>query len=107
MEHEEAPLSGAPEIDELHRLISALRKCVSSLQTHYHDIAPMRRIANDADRLLNDIDRLDIDTGELDVERAAPHPYADEKILVPDTQYDTNFWRDVDDEGIGGQLRSG
>ncbi len=100
-------MSGAPELDELHGLIIVLRQCVTSLQTQYHDIAPMRRIANDADRLLNDIDRLDIDTGELDVERAAPQPYVGEKIPVPDTQYDTNFWRDVDDEGIGGQLRSG
>lgn len=100
-------MSGAPELDELHGLISVLRQCVTSLQTQYQDIAPMRRIANDADRLLNDIDRLDIDTGELDVERAAPQPYVGEKIPVPDTQYDTNFWRDVDDEGIGGQLHSG
>ena len=100
-------MSGAPERDELHGLISVMRQCVTSLQTQYHDIASMRRIANDADRLLNDIDRLDIDTGELDVERAAPQPYVGEKIPVPDTQYDTSFWRDVDDEGIGGQLRSG
>ena len=104
IEHEGVPLS---ELDELHGLISVMRQCVTSLQTQYHDIASMRRIANDADRLLNDIDRLDIDTGELDVERAAPQPYVGEKIPVPDTQYDTNFWRDVDDEGIGGQLRSG
>lgn len=107
MEHKEVPLSGAPELDELHGLISDLRQCVTSLQTRYYDLAPMRRIVNDADRLLNDIDRLDIDTGELDVERAAPQPCVVEKIPVPDTQYDTNFWRDVDDEGIGGQLRSG
>ena len=66
----------------------------------------MRRIVNDADRLLNDIDRLDIDVDELDFERAAPQPYAGEKIPVPDTQYDTSFWRDVDDEGIGGQFGS-
>jgi hypothetical protein len=107
IEHEEVPLSGTPKLDELHGLIGDLRRCVTSLQTQYHDIVPMRRIANDADRLLNDLDRLDIDTGQLDVERAAPHPYVGEKIPVPDTQYDLNFWRDVDDEGIGGHLRSG
>ena len=100
-------MSGAPELDELRDLISVLRQCVTSLQTRYDDLAPMRRVANDADRLLNDIDRLDIDAGELDLERAVPQPYLGEKILVPDTQYDTSFWRDVDDEGIGGQLRSG
>jgi hypothetical protein len=100
-------LSGAPELDELHGLIRVLRQCVTSLQTKYYDVAPMSRIANDADRLLNDIDRLDIDAGELDVTRLVPQPYVGEKIPVPDTQYDTSFWRDVDDEGIGGQLRSG
>jgi hypothetical protein len=24
-------------------------------------------------------------------------------IQIPDTQYDNDFWRDVDHEGIGGQ----
>lgn len=107
VEHEEVPLSGTPKLDELRGLIGDLRRCVTSLQTQYHDIVPMRRVANDADRLLNDIDRLDIDAGQLDVERATPHPYVDEKIPVPDAEYDLSFWRDVDDEGIGGQLRSG
>lgn len=99
-------MSGASELDELHGLISFLRQRVTSLQSRYRDIVPMRRIVNDAERLLNDIDRLDIDTCELDVERLPPQPYVGEKILVPDTPYDTDFWRDVDDEGIGGR-RSG
>ena len=77
------------------------------MQTQYDDIPQIRRVANDADRLFNDIDRLDIDAAELDVERAAPQPYVGDKIPVPDTPYDTNFWRDADDEGIGGQLHSG
>jgi hypothetical protein len=59
---------------------------------------------NDADRLLNDIERLDIDAAELDVDRGSPHHQTGEKIPVPDTQYDTDFWRDVDDEGVGGQF---
>jgi hypothetical protein len=29
-----------------------------------------------------------------------------EKIVIPDTQYDSEFWRDVDDEGVGGHNRS-
>jgi hypothetical protein len=28
-----------------------------------------------------------------------------EKIPVPDTPYDREFWRDVDDEGVGGHNR--
>jgi hypothetical protein len=64
----------------------------------------MRRIVNDAERILIDVDRLDIDAEELDLTRgAAEHHHTGEKIPVPDTQYDTDFWRDVDDEGVGGQ----
>ena len=33
------------------------------------------------------------------------HHHTGEKIPIPDTQYDTDFWRDVDDEGVGGQRR--
>ena len=99
-------MSVAPELDSLHKITVSLRNCVASLRARYGDIAPMRRIVNDADRLLNDIDRLDIDADELDFGRAATKPYTGEKIPVPDTPYDTEFWADVDDEGIGGQLRS-
>ena len=28
-----------------------------------------------------------------------------EKIAIPDTEYDRDFWRDVDDEGVGGHSR--
>jgi hypothetical protein len=96
-------LSGPSELAELHHLIDGVRRCVASLKSRYGDVPAMRRIVNDADRLLNDVDRLEIDATELDVGRATSHPHAGEKIPVPDTQYDTDFWRDVDDEGVGGQ----
>ena len=99
-------MSGPTELDELHHLIGGVRRCVASLKSRFGDSPAMRRIVNDADRLLNDIDRLDIDAGELDFGRATSHPHAGEKIPVPDTQYDTDFWRDVDDEGVGGQFGS-
>ena len=99
-------MQGASELDELHTLISSVRRCTAALQSQYGDTPPMRRIVNDADRLLNDIDRLDIDTDELDSGRAAPQMRAGEKIPMPDTQYDTDFWRGVDDEGLGGQYGS-
>jgi hypothetical protein len=38
----------------------------------------------------------------LDLARATVQP-SGEKIVIPDTEYDTEFWRDVDDEGLGGQ----
>jgi hypothetical protein len=30
------------------------------------------------------------------------HHHAGERIAIPDTAYDKDFWRDVDDEGLGG-----
>jgi hypothetical protein len=29
-----------------------------------------------------------------------------EKIAIPDADYDRDFWRDVDQEGVGGHNRS-
>ena len=52
---------------------------------------------------MNDIDRLDIDAEELELARGASHHHVGEKIAIPDTQYASDFWRDVDDEGLGGQ----
>jgi hypothetical protein len=63
----------------------------------------MRRIVNDAERILNDIDRLDIDAEELELTRGeGHHHHAGEKIAIPDTEYDRDFWEGVDDEGLGG-----
>ena len=67
----------------------------------------MRRIVNDAERILNDIDRLDIDAEELELARgASQHHHVGEKIGIPDTQYASDFWQDVDDEGLGGTRMS-
>jgi hypothetical protein len=37
---------------------------------------------------------------------ARHHSCTGEKIPLPDTHYDTDFWRGVDDEGLGGQFGS-
>jgi len=96
-------VSATTELDQLHELIGGLRRCVTSLAARYGDSPAMRRIINDAERLLNDLDRLDIDAEELELVHGLRRtPQAAEKIPVPDTHYDTAFWRDVDDEGIGG-----
>jgi hypothetical protein len=95
------------DLNELHNLIDGLQRCVTSLQSRYGDVPAMRRMAGDAARILVDVERLDVDDGdgdgEIDVERGAAHRYgAGEKIAVPGTQHDIDFWRDVDDEGLGG-----
>jgi hypothetical protein len=98
-------LSSTTELAELHDLIGGLRRCATSLRSRYHDSPAMRRIVNDVERILNDVERLDIDAGELDLARCAVE-HSGEKISIPDTQYDSEFWRDVDDEGVGGYGRS-
>jgi hypothetical protein len=98
------PMSTTTEVDELHQLIDGLRRCVTSLVSRYGDTPATRRLVNDAERILNGIDRLDIDTEELEMTRGLAQPKASgEMIQIPDTQYDIDFWRDVDHEGIGGQ----
>ncbi|HWF29649.1 MAG TPA: hypothetical protein VG327_14965 [Mycobacterium sp.] len=97
--------TGTTELAELHDLIGGLRRCVSSLRARYGDSPAMRRIVIDADRILSDIELLDTDASELDLARATVQQ-SGEKITIPDTQYDTDFWRDVDDEGVGGHSRS-
>lgn len=99
------PLSTITELAELHDLIGGLRRCVTALKARYGDTPAMRRIVIDADRILGDIELLDIDATELDLARAAGHD-SGEKIRIPDTDYNAEFWRDVDDEGVGGHSRS-
>jgi hypothetical protein len=99
------PLSSTTELAELHDLIGGLRRCATSLKSRYRDSPAMRRIVNDVERILNDVELLDIDAGELDLARCAMDQ-PPEKISIPDTQYDSEFWRDVDDEGVGGHGRS-
>jgi hypothetical protein len=97
--------TGTSELAELHDLIGGLRRCVSSLKARYGDSPAMRRIVIDADRILSDVQLLDTDISELDLARATVQQ-SGEKIPIPDTQYDTEFWRDVDDEGVGGHKQS-
>ncbi|MGV0643769.1 hypothetical protein [Mycolicibacterium sp. XJ879] len=96
-------MSSTTELAELHELIGRMRRCATSLASRYGDTPATRRIVNDAERLLNDIDRLDIDLDELELTRGVTQQQRPaERIPIPDTSYDTDFWRGVDDEGIGG-----
>jgi hypothetical protein len=96
-------MSTTTELAELHELIGSMRRCVTALASKYGNTPATRRIVNDAERILNDIDRLDIDAEELELARGVVHQqHAGERIPIPDTAYDTDFWRDVDDEGLGG-----
>jgi pyruvate/oxaloacetate carboxyltransferase len=102
------PVSTTTEVDELHELINALRRCVTSLVSMHGECPAMRRIVNDVERILNGIDRLDIDVDELEMTRGLSQPNGSgEMIQIPDADYHIDFWRDVDHEGIGGQRNAG
>ena len=94
-------MSSATELAELHDLVTGLRRCVTSLRSRYVDSPDLRRVALDADRILSDVELLDSDLRDLDLSRCTQRD-AGQKIQVPDTPYDNDFWRDVDDEGVGG-----
>jgi hypothetical protein len=98
-------LSTTSELAELHDLIGGLRRCVSTLKARYGDSPAMRRIVIDADRILGDVELLDTDVSEFDLIRATVQQ-SGEKIAIPDTDYDRDFWRGVDHEGVGGHSRS-
>ena len=97
-------MSKAAELAELHHLIGNLRRCVNSLQDRYGDAPAMRRVVIDTERIISDLQLLELAAGELEL---AAHTvvFSGEKIQVPDTPYDREFWRDVDDEGVGGHNR--
>jgi len=97
-------MSRAGELAELHHLIGNLRRCVATLQHRYADTPAMRRVVIDTERIVGDLDLLEIDAGELELASHTVMSSA-EKIAVPDTPYDREFWRDVDDEGVGGHNR--
>lgn len=97
-------MSRAGELAELQHLIGNLRRCVASLQQRYGDTPAMRRVVIDTERIVGDLDLLEIDAGELEFASHSPVS-SGEKIQVPDTPYDREFWRDVEDEGLGGRNR--
>jgi hypothetical protein len=97
-------MSIATQVDELQQLIADLRGCLTSLLAAYGDCLATRRIVNDAECILNGIRRLEIDIEELEATGVLAQA-SRQMIQIPDTQYDHDFWRDVDHEGIGGSRR--
>lgn len=94
----------AAELAELHQHVGNLRRCVQTLQNRFGDAPGMRRVVLDTERLLNDLQLLEVDAGELELISHTAETTG-VRIQVPDTPYDREFWRDVDDEGVGGHNR--
>jgi hypothetical protein len=76
--------------------VSALRDAVSSLQAHVGETVDVARLKDDVATL---------------VARACGHDDApegaQEKVYIPDGDYDPSFWQDADDEGLGALGRKG
>lgn len=93
--------------EQLDHLLAGLLRCVESLHSALGDTPAMRRVRNDAEAIRNAVHRLRIDVEELR-ETSSPVPCATAqpaagKIQIPDAQYDVDFWRDADHEGVGAQ----
>jgi len=97
-------VSKAAELAELRHLIGDLQRCVTTLQHRYADNPAMRRVVIDTERIIGDLEILEMDAGELEHVSQTVISTGD-KIQIPDTPYDREFFRDVDDEGVGGHFR--
>ncbi|ART72969.1 hypothetical protein BTO20_34390 [Mycobacterium dioxanotrophicus] len=96
-------MSTTTEFAELHKLIGDMRRSVTALAAKYGDSPATRRITNDVERILLDVDRLNIDADELAMRHGCtPQTSVGEKIAIPDTQYDREFWGDISDGGVSG-----
>jgi hypothetical protein len=85
------------DVAEVRRALAALARAVAELQSRYVESLGLRRLSSDVGRLTDDLDEL----GEL-----RPAKPTGDRLprleFVPDQPYEPDFWRDADDEGIGG-----
>ena len=83
------------------RAVQTLRQAVDTLSRHYSDTVDVRRIRADVARLDEDLDLL---CGSAVPREAANRPVVLE--VIPDKEYDHDFWMDAEDEGLGRSDRS-
>lgn len=98
-------MSKAAELAELQHLVGDLRRCVTMLQHRFGANPAMRRVVIDTERIIGDLEILEMDAGELEHASHVSVVSSGEKIQIPDAPYDREFFRDVDDEGVGGHFR--
>jgi hypothetical protein len=85
------------DIAEVRRALAALERAVGALQARHTETLGLRRLASDVRRFADDLAEL----GEL--RPAKPTGDALPRLqFVPDKPYEPDFWRDADDEGVGG-----
>jgi hypothetical protein len=85
------------DVAEVRRALAALQRAVSTLETRYADSLGLRRLTSDVRRLAEDLDELG------DLRLAKPTGDRLPRLqFVHDKPYEPDFWRDADDEGVGG-----
>ena len=78
------------------RAVQSLKSAVDALSRHYSDTVDVRRLQGDVARLDEDLDLL---CGSAVPRESADRPLTLE--VIPDKEYDHDFWMDAEDEGLG------
>ena len=83
------------------RAVQTLKQAVDALTRPYADTVDVRRLKADVSRLDQDVDLL--------CGSAVPRETAAPRVLevIPDKEYDHDFWMDAEDEGLGRSDRRG
>src|SRR3954454_5999649 len=84
------------------RHLAELRDAVASLQAHLGDTVDIQRLRDDVARVAADLNLVARSEG---MRHGPAQP--GEIIYIPDEDYDTSFWSDADDEGLGATGRAG
>ncbi len=79
------------------RAAQALKQAVDTLTRHFPDTVDVRRLRTDGGRLNDDLDLL---CGSA-LPREAPDAPRPQLEVIPDREYDHDFWIDAEDEGLG------
>ena len=78
------------------RAAQALQQAVAALTRHYPDTVDVRRLKSDVGRLSDDLDLLCGTALPREVPTSPP-----KLEVIPDREYDHDFWMDAEDEGLG------
>jgi hypothetical protein len=90
--------------DDLARMLRDLLRCTSDLAAVHGQSAAMRRVLNDVERIRNSVERLRIDAeGLWSAAPLRPSSRSVDVVRISDSDYDADFWRDADHEGVGAQ----
>ena len=78
------------------KAVHTLQQAVAGVTRHYGDSVDVRRLKADVSRLSDDLDLL---CGSA-VPRS-PAAASGPLEVIPDKEYDHDFWMDAEDEGLG------